>query len=541
MYKKTEGQVMTPEPIVKIILDEIGYNTQNNVLNKKILEPSFGEGVFLIEIIRRIITESKKSNLNPTKIIEQNVFGIEKDTDLYNIAISNITQLLKENNLDNIDLSKNLLNTDTLEVYTNYLNYIDFVVGNPPYVEPKQMNKNTLSFIKQNFEMCKGKTDLFIAFYDMGLQMLTNTGKLGFITPNSFLKNSSQTQFRDYLINTGFLSKIFDFKTSKIFDASTYTCICILDRNNQKDTVEYREYDMYDITEKTELPKDYFSFQLKGNPWILSSKENIDFLIENNLKQQKLKNFITVQNAVETNMDNVYIHKIYTKEGTPYLGKHTDPKQIVYINKEIPVESTILHRCVKASTFNGKITNLYIIFPYFPLQDPTIIGDVTGKKLENNYISIKESILKKEYPLAYSYLLSKKTELDSRDRNKEEPWYLFARSQGILNSFLPKIIFKHIMDKNLQEITAYKIEKDVIIYSGLYTTLDVTDYITPTIDSFLYNEELYQKDFEKILQIFNTKEFTKYLTLIGKDKNNGYISTSTKDILNYGLPDTFNL
>ena len=61
--KKVEGQYMTPDGIVTMILDSIGY-TGNHVLTKTIMEPSFGDGAFLINIVQRIITECKKDGMN---------------------------------------------------------------------------------------------------------------------------------------------------------------------------------------------------------------------------------------------------------------------------------------------------------------------------------------------------------------------------------------------------------------------------------------------------------------------------------------------
>lgn len=51
--KKKEGQYMTPDGIVSMILNNIGY-TENHVLTRKIMEPSFGDGAFLINIVQLI-------------------------------------------------------------------------------------------------------------------------------------------------------------------------------------------------------------------------------------------------------------------------------------------------------------------------------------------------------------------------------------------------------------------------------------------------------------------------------------------------------
>ena len=79
--RKEKGQYMTPKRIVVMILDDIGY-AGDEVLTKKIMEPSFGDGAFLSEIVKRIIKEGRKQSLPEREIsdiIQSNVFGIEKD------------------------------------------------------------------------------------------------------------------------------------------------------------------------------------------------------------------------------------------------------------------------------------------------------------------------------------------------------------------------------------------------------------------------------------------------------------------------------
>ncbi len=84
---KTEGQVFTPQGIVTLILDSIGYKDKNTLI-KNIIEPSFGEGVFLIEIVERIIQECKKqgkTNDEIVNIIKDNVFLIHRGDQLLKV------------------------------------------------------------------------------------------------------------------------------------------------------------------------------------------------------------------------------------------------------------------------------------------------------------------------------------------------------------------------------------------------------------------------------------------------------------------------
>ena len=67
--EKQTGQVYTPCHIVCKILDEVGYYGKN-ILGKKILEPSCGDGQFLIEIAKRIIAESPIQDLQKNMVPE---------------------------------------------------------------------------------------------------------------------------------------------------------------------------------------------------------------------------------------------------------------------------------------------------------------------------------------------------------------------------------------------------------------------------------------------------------------------------------------
>ena len=78
---KILGQVYTPQWIIREILDGILYSNQN-ILGKYIIEPSCGDGAFLIEIVQRYIDESRKQNFSESEIAEHlstYIYAIEID------------------------------------------------------------------------------------------------------------------------------------------------------------------------------------------------------------------------------------------------------------------------------------------------------------------------------------------------------------------------------------------------------------------------------------------------------------------------------
>ena len=512
---RNKGQVFTPKDIVSIILDEVGYKG-DETLKRSIIEPSFGDGAFLIQIINRIITESKlqdKSNDEIIKIIKSNVFGIEKDTKLFNITIDRLNTLLNNYGLDFMDWSNNLFNGDTLLLHSDFLNKFDYVVGNPPYIRIHNIDNNIRSII-DGFSFSDGTTDMYVMFYEVGLNMLNDNGKLGYITPNSFMRNTSQKRFRNHLIEKKYIKKIFDFKDSKIFkEADVYTCICILSKEDNKE-IEYREYRMYDIVKKNNIFFKYFNDDLKDKPWNLSTNDDILFLKQNREKPIKLSDISNTQNGVATNKDSIYVSKAWIdKEQTiPYLGKHSDNNKIVYFNG-FPIESKILHRCIKASKYNGVIANNYILFPY-KTKEETINNEV-------EYIPLTENDLINTYPNAYEYLLKNKETLLLRNMDKGANWYQFGRSQGIKNSCYKKIVFKHIISKEISIIKPFIVDEDVIIYSGMFTTLNT--------------DKNNIEELNKICDVIGSYDFTRYCNIVGKNMSNNYLFVNTKQVKEYGF------
>ena len=224
------------------------------------------------------------------------------------------------------------------------------------------------------------------------------------------------------------------------------------------------------------------------------------FLEEINNRPKKISDIVTVQNGIVTNRDYIYIIQAYTdKELTkPYAGKG----ETVYFKdksgKVHEIESAILRRCVKASRYEGKTDNTYIIFPY--TKTP-----------------ISECRLKKEFPKTYAYLDSYRDELAKRDMDKSTDWFLFGRSQGIQNSGLKKVVFKHIIDKNKPKIEPFMLDEDVVVYSGRYITANTEEKL------------------QKAYNIFKSEEFARYCALVGKDKSGGYVDVSTKAVKEFGV------
>ena len=157
-----ESAYYTPTFLVDYIVAETvekHLSADDNNYNCRILDPSCGSGIFLVESLRRIIekyvkvkkikntnTESFREGLK--KLVCDNIFGIDKDYDAIQVAIFSIyLTLLDYQEPADIEkfkfpnlYGKNLICSDTFDVDNLELKELeekklqfDYIIGNPPW------------------------------------------------------------------------------------------------------------------------------------------------------------------------------------------------------------------------------------------------------------------------------------------------------------------------------------------------------------------------------------------------------------------------
>lgn len=320
----------------------------------------------------------------------------------------------------------------------------------------------------------------------MSFYMLKPTGKIGFITPNSYLHNTSYIKFREFLKQNKGINTIVNFKSEKVFKGySTYTAITIIDFNTNKDSFIYKEL----VDGKIQTVNNIYFEKLDSKKWSSTNCKDEEFLnyIGRNISIGDLFN---VQYGIATLRDKIYVGKITTYEKN---------NELVYFKNHL-IEKSILKTCIKGSTFKGDIDESFkIIFPY--------------KKITNKYLAIPESEMEKLYPYCYQYFLSYKEELMSRDLDKGALWYEYGRKQGIQTIHNEKIILSTIIR---EKVNFYKIPADILMYSGIFITKK--DPIT---------------DWDILEKVLSSDEFYQFIKITSKDFSGGYKLLNTKQIKNF--------
>jgi adenine-specific DNA-methyltransferase len=427
--KKNKGAVYTPDRIVELILNCIGYTKNSrNILNKKIVDPACGEGAFLCMAAKILITKARKSGKTDKeikKLLQQNIYGFDIDSQAINCCCKCLDQTTKALGIDPQGIDWHIIQIDSLDkkVVNKFFDQFDFVVGNPPYIRVQNIKLTRRKNLYTDWKLCKeSSTDIFIAFFELGYYLLNSTGKLGYITPNTYLKTRAGKLLRNFLKESRAVKTLIDFRHYQIFeDVKTYSLITILDKS-----VKHNCFCLYHgNSESIDFVDEVDIEHLNLKNWVLASTKILKRLQNIENRGVPLKNLAKIHVGITTLADELFVFKNPTisVDKKSFLIKLKD-------NSEFFIEKDMMKPIVKVSLLKNSAENQnrYIIFPY--------------KCFDGKHVIMPEDEIKMNYPLAYKFLLAVKPQLLNRDRGKPNPlaWYAFGRTQGLDTSFGKKIL-----------------------------------------------------------------------------------------------------
>lgn len=506
--KKINGMFFTPYNIKKFIIDNL-FEKDFNFDNIKICDPSCGCASFLITVSKYI---NKKYNVSYIHIYEYIIYGV----DIYKHNIEKAKLLLELLALENGEkigrkIKFNLVVANSLElkfndefpeVFERKNCGFDIVIGNPPYVRARNINDK----IKKSLERWSitniGNKDLYIAFFQLGLEILNIEGALGYISVNSYLTSLNGRLLRKYLIDNEYNMKIINFKDSQMFKGVTsYTCINLFDKQEKGKFLKYVKLE--DISKYSEDKLNKFSYDELDNfnGWNLGDINTVENINKIRRFETKLEKY-GIKNGIATLKNDIFIFKPYDNCEEYYYFKDIN-------NNDVKVEKKICKKILKPNTLelNADIEEAmeYIIYPYY--------------KENEKYKLLDEHILRSKYKFAYEYLSSFKKELLLRDKGKAidkyPNWYAFGRTQG-MDNYGYKILLPYMSNAPKANIC---LDDEVLFYCGYA----------------LFSNDL--EELRYVYKIILSKVFWYYVRKTSKPYSGGYMSFAKNYIKDFSLPD----
>jgi len=453
--KKVNGRVYTPNYIVLNILDLCDYSGIG-ILGKHIIDNSCGDGAFLVEVVRRYCEIAQSHNVSDSQItldLGKFIHGIEIDFDECQKCRQNLSEVADCFGIKSVNWDVNCADTLTVKKYDGKM---DFVVGNPPYVRVHNLLDNYTD-VKQFSFAQNGMTDLYIVFYEIGLNMLNSTGTLGYISPSSLFNSVAAATMRKNIICNNNLKKVVDLKHFQPFEATTYTTIMILTKEANP-FIDYYEYDQNNFEPFVVSRLNYENFVMNDS-FVFGQKDVLERLQEMVL-YAKCSTAYIVKNGFATLYDDFFI-------GNWDFDDYT-----------IPI--------IKAST--GVVKKC--IFPY----------DSFGNLVPFDGL-IKIPTIREHY---YAHI----DRLKKRSLEKDSHWYAFGRSQGINDVYKRKYAINTLI-RDVNDIKLQVAASGTGVYSGLYILTDLGfDELQQT---------LFSDDFVSYVSILGKYKSGGYYTYSSKD------------------------
>jgi hypothetical protein len=105
----------------------------------------------------------------------------------------------------------------------------DAVVGNPPYVLLQALERPDVSaYLGSRYKVAKYKIDTYHLFFERALGLLSKDGRLGFITPVSFLRNKHAYALRELILKDWSVECLQVFEYPVFVGASVDTCVTVI-------------------------------------------------------------------------------------------------------------------------------------------------------------------------------------------------------------------------------------------------------------------------------------------------------------------------
>lgn len=232
----SRGAVFTRREVVDFILDLAGYTEDQPLHEKRLLEPSFGGGDFLLPTIERLLSAWRAARPNGSALnkLGNAIRAVELHHDTFRSTHGAVVALLKR---DGIAANTAMALADIWLSQGDFLlasleGEFDFVVGNPPYVRQELIPAPLLTEYRSRYQTMYDRADIYIPFIERSLSVLSYGGSLGFICADRWMKNRYGGPLRSLVAKRFHLKAYVDMVDTPAFhsDVIAYPAITIISR-----------------------------------------------------------------------------------------------------------------------------------------------------------------------------------------------------------------------------------------------------------------------------------------------------------------------
>ena len=320
--QKLRGAYYTPPVIARFIL-QWGINGSSDL---NILEPSCGDGVFL-ECIAN------------DKMLYNSVTAVEYEEEE---AMKARAITLHDSEVVNADFHRFCLDTDKR---------FNLVVGNPPFIRYQYYNPEQQKLADEIFKRSKLKrtklTNAWVTFVVGCSQLLTETGKMGFVIPSELLMVKYAQQLRQYLAKNFNKINIISFE-NLVFEEIQQEVVLLLCEKNSTDEHLIEHIEVKDADgllsldpHRLKFPTKKIDFHTDKWTYYFLEKEELDLLEKVKCNMPSIATYANVEVGITTGANDYFtipksIVDLYNLEeyARPMVGRSVQVNSLCFTNKD---------------------------------------------------------------------------------------------------------------------------------------------------------------------------------------------------------------
>lgn len=210
----------------------------------RLLDPACGSGAFLIEAFDQFHRRYQEINERLTElrrgkpslfdadrtILRHNLYGVDLNGEAIQIARLSVWIKTAERGKELTDLDATIRAgnsiVDDSDIDPRALDWrsafpavfadggFDVVVGNPPYVRQELLGE-VKPYLGRSFAAYHGMADLYVYFFERGLELLRPGGRLSFIVTNKWMKAGYGAPLRRLFTERAWVEAVIDFGHAK--------------------------------------------------------------------------------------------------------------------------------------------------------------------------------------------------------------------------------------------------------------------------------------------------------------------------------------
>lgn len=229
------GAINTKREVVEFILDIVGYTADKRLFDYRLLEPSFGNGDFILPTVERLLTATQRESggLGFEKLAPA-IRGVELHRETFERSRQAVHAMMIEHGVSKKDtealLDSWLLQGDFL--LCGFDHVFTHAVGNPPYVRQEAIPEVLMGEYRNRYSTIFDRADIYVPFIEQSLRLLGTGGKLGFICADRWMKNRYGRKLRELVSKTYHFATYVDMVGTNAFysEVSAYPAITVIKR-----------------------------------------------------------------------------------------------------------------------------------------------------------------------------------------------------------------------------------------------------------------------------------------------------------------------